>query len=58
MTDRGVTESVVEQAALVWLENLGWFVNSSAVIDLEAQPPKLVSGELRLKDTERIVEIV
>ena len=26
MTDRGVTESVVEQAALAWLENVGWQV--------------------------------
>src|SRR3989442_15123631 len=24
MTDRGVTESVVEQAALAWLESAGW----------------------------------
>jgi type I restriction enzyme R subunit len=26
MTDRGVTESVVEQAALAWLESVGWQV--------------------------------
>ena len=26
MTERGITESVVEQAALAWLENLGWSV--------------------------------
>jgi type I restriction enzyme R subunit len=26
MTERGVTESVVEQAALAWLESLGWSV--------------------------------
>ena len=26
MTERGVTESVVEQAALAWLESLGWRV--------------------------------
>src|SRR6266481_5463579 len=26
MTDRGVTESVVEQAALAWLEAVGWRV--------------------------------
>jgi type I restriction enzyme R subunit len=26
MTDRGVTESVVEQAALAWLESIGWRV--------------------------------
>ena len=26
MTERGVTESIVEQAALAWLESLGWSV--------------------------------
>ncbi|MDO8479160.1 MAG: hypothetical protein Q7W02_23815 [Candidatus Rokubacteria bacterium] len=26
MTERGVTESVVEQATLAWLESLGWRV--------------------------------
>ena len=26
MTDRGVTESVIEQAALAWLESLGYSV--------------------------------
>ena len=26
MSDRGVTESVVEQAALAWLESSGWTV--------------------------------
>jgi len=26
VTERGVTESVVEQAALAWLESLGWLV--------------------------------
>jgi hypothetical protein len=56
MTDRGVIESVVEQAALVWLEHLGWFVNSGAVIDLKAQPPTFVSGELRLKNAEKFVQ--
>lgn len=24
MTERGVTESIVEQAAVAWLESLGW----------------------------------
>src|SRR5438034_8192722 len=32
MTDRGVTESVVEQAALAWVESVGWQVRSGAEI--------------------------
>ncbi|MGH8626053.1 MAG: type I restriction endonuclease subunit R, partial [Gammaproteobacteria bacterium] len=32
MTDRGVTESVVEQAALAWLESAGWSVKNGAEI--------------------------
>ena len=32
MTERGVTESVVEQAALAWLESLGWEVRNGAEI--------------------------
>jgi type I restriction enzyme R subunit len=32
MTDRGVTESVVEQAALAWLESAGWAVLNGADI--------------------------
>jgi type I restriction enzyme R subunit len=27
VTERGVTESVVEQAALAWLESIGWSVH-------------------------------
>ena len=34
MTERGVTESVVEQAALAWLQSLGWRVTH----DLEIAP--------------------
>lgn len=37
MTDRGVTESVVEQAALAWLESLGWRVTYG----LEVAPGEL-----------------
>ena len=37
MTDRGVTESVVEQAALAWLESVGWAV---------AQGPDIAPGTL------------
>lgn len=32
MTERGVTESVVEQAALAWLESIGWSVRNGAEI--------------------------
>jgi type I restriction enzyme R subunit len=32
MTERGVTESVVEQAALAWLESLGWSIKSGVQI--------------------------
>ena len=32
MTERGVTESVVEQAALAWLESVGWSVQYGAEI--------------------------
>ena len=32
MSDRGVTESVVEQAALAWLESAGWAVRNGAEI--------------------------
>ena len=32
MTERGFTKSVVEQAALVWLEGTGWQVRSGPEI--------------------------
>lgn len=56
MTDRDVTESVVEQAALAWLENLGRSVKRSAVIELEAPPPKFVSGQLQTKNAEEFIQ--
>ena len=37
MTDRGITESVIEQAALAWLESLGWVVKHG---------PHIAPGEL------------
>jgi type I restriction enzyme, R subunit len=37
MTDSGVTESVIEQAALAWLESLGWAVKHG---------PEIAPGEL------------
>ena len=68
----GFSESVVEQAALAWLESVGWQVRNGAEIapgepaaerddSNEVVPalrlrdtllPKLVSGELRVKDSE------
>lgn len=56
MTDRGVTEFLVERAALTWLENLEWSVNRSAVIELEAPPPKFVSGQLQKKNAEEFIQ--
>ena len=56
MTDRGVTESVVEQAALAWLESLGWAIRYHPAIDFETLPPKLVSGELRVADPKTLTE--
>jgi type I restriction enzyme R subunit len=32
MTERGLTKSVVEQAALAWLESTGWQVRSGPEI--------------------------
>ena len=63
------TESVVEQAALAWLETVGWWVRSGAVIApgelyghvvlaqrlRDALLPKPLSGELRVKDAERFI---
>jgi type I restriction enzyme S subunit len=52
------TESVVEQAALAWLESLGWSmkVKSRTLAALrDTLLPKLISGELWVKNAERIV---
>ena len=45
------TESVVEQAALDWLAGLG----RQRLALRNGQLPKLISGELRMPDAERIV---
>ncbi|WP_374425432.1 type I restriction endonuclease subunit R [Paracoccus sp. (in: a-proteobacteria)] len=55
MTDRGVTESVVEQAALAWLESIGWQVVNGAEIapnepDAERENYGQVALERRLRD--------
>lgn len=42
---RAVTESVVEDAALAWLESLGYSV---------LHGPGIAAGELRAKDVKRI----
>jgi hypothetical protein len=38
-----MTESVIEQAALAWLEGLGWIVRHGSEID---------PGEMRVNDKE------
>ena len=55
MTARGVTESVVEQAALAWLESTGWQVVNGAEIapgepDAERDNYGQVALERRLRD--------
>jgi type I restriction enzyme R subunit len=55
MSDRGVTESVVEQAALAWLESVGWQVVNGAEIapgepDAERGNYGQVMLERRLRD--------
>jgi type I restriction enzyme R subunit len=96
MTARSFTESIVEDAALAWLEALGYAVlhgpdiatdmlgadrsesnccdvvlegrlRCQALVRLNPDPPpaglretllpELISGELRVKDAERMVEI-
>jgi len=67
------TESIVEEAALAWLDALGYSVvkpvfdkilaNEEQISTLAALRgtllPKLISGELRIKDAEQFVgEIV
>ena len=63
------TESTVEQAALAWIESVGWSVRSGAEVApgepygqavlaqrlRDALPLKLSSGELRVKDVERFI---
>ncbi len=61
------TESIVEEAALPWLESLDWQVMYSPDIAQECLTfatlrdtllPKLISGKLRMKEAERVVEKV
>lgn len=50
----GFTESVVEQAALAWLENAGWQVVHGPDIAPDTLLPRLISDQLKVKDAERI----
>ena len=57
------TDSVVEDAAFAWLKPLGCAAPLDPEIAPDASlcdtlPPKLISGELRVKDTERRIENV
>ena len=56
MIDRGVTEFLVERAAVAWLENLEWSVKRSEVIELEAPRPKFVSAQLQTKNAEEFIQ--
>lgn len=50
------TKSIVEDAALAWLEAIGWAVKveSRTLVALrDTLLPKLISGALRVKDAER-----
>jgi len=76
MIDR-FSESVVESAALAWLEGLGWAIkhgpeiapdelfaeraSCTGVADenvpgRDALLPRLISGEIRVKDAEKAIE--
>jgi hypothetical protein len=59
------TESTVESAALAWLSELGWQVKHGSEIApdglfaelrlRDALLPKLIRGEIRMKDAERFL---
>jgi type I restriction enzyme R subunit len=55
MTERGVTESVVAQAALAWLESVGWSIQhgaetASGELAAECSDYSKVVLEQRLRD--------
>jgi type I restriction enzyme R subunit len=72
---RSISESIVEEAALAWLEAIGWQVAhgpdlapdgpapertdyGQVVLEQrlrDALLPKLISGEIRVKDAERFL---
>src|SRR6266566_7559260 len=43
MTDSGVTESIIEQAALAWLESLGWTIKHGP--DIAPEMPRAERGD-------------
>lgn len=47
MSSGTFTESIVEQAALAWLESVGWQVRNGA---------EIAPGELRVKEAERAIK--
>lgn len=57
------TEALVEEAALAWLESLGWSVKNGPAIapgevtaeraDFGQVVPELIPGEMRVKDAEK-----
>ena len=53
MTARGVTESMVEQAALAWFFSIGWAVRNGAEIDATGEHAGaaqcLLSGSVRVE---------
>ena len=58
------TESVVEQAALAWLESVGWQIRNGAEItpgepatERDSLRPELISGELSVKDAENSIAL-
>jgi hypothetical protein len=60
----GFAESVVEEAALAWLESVGWLIRNGAEIapgepaaGRDALRPKLVSGERCVKDAGNSIEL-
>jgi len=61
VTER-LTESTVEDAALSWLETLGWSVKHGPEIARtlaalrDALLPKLISGALRVADAEAFLK--
>jgi len=57
------TESIIEQAALDWLKAIGWetvfgpdIAPDMLAVLRDTLLPKLISGELRVRDAERFLK--
>ena len=57
------SESIIEQAALDWLKAIGWetvfgpdIAPDMLAVLRDTLLPKLISGELRIKDLKKIIE--